>query len=247
MESGWLADHGQRRIWNRVSVPSRAGSDIRLFSDVEVRGIGSFNATWSPDGSRVAVGMPGGSGVVLATVAPDGSDVRVLARRGENGELEAVGAGQHGTGPIGIIACAARTTDPSPAPQCLQVVNDRLVSHTMCGNAFVNQIADWSPGLAPDCEAIWALGLWATETRQPDQFEQTNWGRRPPVSEWEGVVVEGTSTGLRVVELSLEGWNLSGSISGRLATELAKLTALESVDLSGNRLSGCIPEDCAGR
>ncbi len=49
------------------------------------------------------------------------------------------------------------------------------------------------------------------------------------------------------MELSLEGWNLTGPISGRLATELAKLTALESVDLSGNRLSGCIPEELRGK
>ena len=219
------------------------GSDIRLFSDVEVRGLGSFNATWSPDGSRVAVGMPGGSGVVLATVAPDGSDVRVLARRGEDGEVEAVGAGQHGSGPIDVITCA-RTKYPV---NCLQVVNDRLVSRDECSSAFSEQVAAWRPGLAPDCEVIWELGRRATEIRQPDQFERTSWDRRTPVSEWEGVVVGETSTGLRVVELSLEGWNLTGPISGRLATELSKLTALESVDLSGNQLSGCIPEELRGK
>ena len=52
-----------------------------------------------------------------------------------------------------------------------------------------------------------------------------------------------TSSGLRVVELSLKDWNLSGPISGRLTTEVAKLTALESLDLSYNELSDPVPPE----
>ena len=234
----WSPDGSQIMVSNGrgiVYLVQADGSDLSLFSDIDVFEFrDGLYAAWSPDGSRVAVVMPGGSGAVLATVAPDGSDARVLARRGEDGALEAVGSGQHGDGPIDVITCA-RT---KYLAHCLQVVNDRLVSSVGCTAGFVEQVAAWSPGLASDCEALWALGRWATEVRQPDQFDQTSWDRRTPISEWKGVVVGDTSTGLRVVGLSLEGWNLSGSISGRLATELAKLTALESLDLSGNRLSG---------
>ena len=242
----WSPDGSQIMLSNGkgiVYLVQADGSGDRLFSDVEVKGLGSFNATWSPDGSRIAVGMPGGSGVVLATVNPDGSDVRVLARRGENGELEAIGASQRGDGTIDAITCA-RTKYPV---NCLQVVNDRLVLRDECSSAFSWVSAGPKAGLVQDCEALWALGRWATEARQPGQFEQTGWDERTPVSEWEGVEVGMTSTGLRVVELSLEDWNLSGPISSRLAAELSKLKALESVDLSGNRLSGCIPHWLRGK
>ena len=245
----WSPDSSQIMLNNEhgiVYLVQADGSDFHFFSDIDVSDFGGLYAAWSPDGSRVAVGMPGGSGVVLATVAPDGSDPRVLARRGENGALETVGAEQHGDGPIDTLTCA-RARSPYVS-QCLQVVNDRLVSSIDCSFGFVAEVAAWSPGLVPkDCEVIWELGRWATEIRQPGQFKQTSWDRRTPISEWEGAVVGETSTGLRVVELSLEGWNLTGPISGRLATELAKLTALESVDLSGNRLSGCIPEELSGK
>ena len=48
-------------------------------------------ASYSPDGSRIAVidPPPSGSGDYMYTIAPDGSDRRVLVRRDANGELKA--------------------------------------------------------------------------------------------------------------------------------------------------------------
>ena len=248
----WSPDGSQIMVSNgrgTVYLVQADGTDVRLFSDIDASDVsGGLYTAWSPDGSRVAVVVPESSGVVLATVAPDGSDARALVRRGENGALEAVGAAQHEDGPIDVVGCA-RTMEPV---YCLQVMNDRLVvSSTMCALAFWENAVAQNPGRAHDCEALWAIRRWATEIRQPSQLERTSREERAPISDLsdieEGAVFDYSPWGLRVVELSLEGWNLTGPISGRLATELAKLTALESVDLSGNRLSGCIPEELRGK
>ena len=45
-------------------------------------------ASWSPDGSRIAVLGKYDDGGYLATVAPDGSDFRVLVKADEDGDLE---------------------------------------------------------------------------------------------------------------------------------------------------------------
>ncbi len=65
---------------------------------------GRAAAAWAPDGSRIAVraaGHPAPSGTaVLYTMAPDGSDVRVLVRGAGDGELELAGrGGTEGRGP----------------------------------------------------------------------------------------------------------------------------------------------------
>ena len=46
------------------------------------------HASWSPDGSRIAVLGKYDDGGYLATVAPDGSDFRVLVKADEDGDLE---------------------------------------------------------------------------------------------------------------------------------------------------------------
>ena len=199
----------------------------------------------APDGSRIAISVPHsfnavlqlGSDVALLTSALDGSDARVLVRRGENGVLEAVGTERQRDGPFDIVPCSPRD------PDCLQVVNGRLVFDNPCSGGFVAPDPEANAGLVQDCEALWELGRWAVEVRQPGYFEQPSWDGLTPISEWEGVVVGDTSTGLRVVGLSLKGWKLSGPISGRLATELAKLTALETLDLSYNELSDPVPPE----
>ena len=46
-------------------------------------------ASWSPDGPQIAV-LTEFSDAHLSTMAPDGSDVRVLVRREADGDLKAV-------------------------------------------------------------------------------------------------------------------------------------------------------------
>ena len=61
-------------------------------SEIHLLGRSEFGA-WSPDGTRIALAGTGWEGVedYLVTVAPDGSDRRVLARITKHGQLLAVG------------------------------------------------------------------------------------------------------------------------------------------------------------
>ena len=72
-------------------------------------------------------------------------------------------------------------------------------------------------------------------TGGPDWINRTNWLSDAPLSEWFGVVTDGSG---RVTRLTLPGNQLSGAIP----PELAGLTQL-SLDLNGNQLSGAIPKN----
>ncbi len=65
-----------------VFVADPDGSDYRQI------GVGAY-ASWSPDGSRIAVIDVESSNEYLFTMTPDGSDVRVLVRREADGDLKA--------------------------------------------------------------------------------------------------------------------------------------------------------------
>ena len=68
-------------VGSQVYIADADGSgDYRRVAD------GSF-ASWSPDGFKIAV--IDFADDYLFTVAPDGSDVRVLVRREEDGDLKA--------------------------------------------------------------------------------------------------------------------------------------------------------------
>ena len=113
-------------------------------------------------------------------------------------------------------------------------------------------------GLVSDCEALLAARDTLAEEATLD------WSASRPITEWNGVRVEGTPG--RVTELRLEHWWLNGSVSPRLGdlsslrelrlgknhlsgpipTELGKLSALTHLDLENNDLSGPIPEELGG-
>ena len=78
----WSADGTEIRSGTYpFMVVNPDGSDLRMFTGLEARQV---YASWSPDGSRVAVYIRWGSEdtdeVALFTMAPDGSDKRILAR-----------------------------------------------------------------------------------------------------------------------------------------------------------------------
>ncbi len=87
-------------------------------------------------------------------------------------------------------------------------------------------------------------------TGGPDWINRTNWLSDAPLSEWFGVVTDGSG---RVTRLTLPGNQLSGAIP----PALGRLTQLQSLDLAqrwdstsqkriSNQLSGAIPPELAG-
>ena len=80
-----------------VHVIKADGSDIRTIrapgSDIPRFG-GRFGTSWSPDGSRIAMAHVDWNATdILSTVAPDGSDLRVLVKSDEDGNLVSVNDG----------------------------------------------------------------------------------------------------------------------------------------------------------
>ena len=73
-------------------------------------------------------------------------------------------------------------------------------------------------------------------TGGPDWIDRSNWLSDAPLSEWFGVVTDGSG---QVTRLDLRGNQLSGAIP----PELAGLTQLQRLSLGGNQLSGAIPKN----
>ena len=95
-----------------------------------------------------------------------------------------------------------------------------------CGLAVPDQANN--PGLMRDCETLLAVKdtLRGTGT--------LNWSVDVPMADWDGVRTRDTG---RVTNIVLVDKGLTGIVPA----ELAELTGLEELRLSGNSLSGCIP------
>ena len=177
-------------------------------------------ATWSPDGTRIAVTRrPGGihpewhqGEVVLYTAALDGSDVEPLVRWGAGGGRGYV----HQYSIRGFVAAHAAE-------------EDLATSRAACAGGFVVPAPEDNPGLVSDCETLLAA-------RALFGGRLVNWGSGTPLDQWEGVTVAGSPP--RVTGLALVGKRLKGTIP----PELEQLTSLNKLYLSGqNWLTGCIP------
>ena len=186
------------------------GSDLRSVG-------GELYGAWSPDGSRIAHLVPGGSDVVLFSTALDGYDTRVLVRREDSDDLQVIPPGQR-PAPVDPGACSAgkavpdHEANPGLVQDCaaLLAMKDRLSVHT-----------------ALNWDADTPIGLW----------EQVTVG--PPAQQNQALMSENPGLPRRVLALALP----ERGLRGLLPVELANLTELGVLNLSSNELLSSIPPE----
>ena len=207
--------------------PSGEGFDYRSRN--------KYRASWSPDGSRIAVldfhqiGDSRQSHVLLFTMATDGTDRRPLVRWFQN-RLEPENSDWLGVSED-IAACSQGEIVPAP---------------------------DDNPGLVQDCELLLKI-----RNTLAGEANELRWNRTTRIRHWTGVRLGGDP--LRVTEIVLnrgvatvngvippEIGELTAlkelkivrtQISGGIPPEIANLPELEILWLFGNQLTGNIPPE----
>ena len=181
------------------------------------------NASWSPDGSQIAILMfyeDGGtwwrtgyysSPGRVVTVARDGTDLRTLLWWQLEDPIKYQNPGR----------LVAGNREPV----------DALQADAPCASEVVIPDPESNTGLVMDCKAL--LSILDTFTIHT----YLNWSSDLPLTEWEGVTVGGSPA--RIMGLALREYDLSGPIPSKLGD----LTAIEQLDLGGNYLDGNIPPD----
>ena len=223
-------EQGRQRVYG-IHAIRPDGSGERLISDVGENQL----AAWAPDDSRIAVfgQKHRDSRVQLYTIAPDGSDMRVLVRRG-----------------IGGIV--AENSDWLETDADLRA----------CGKGFVVPEPERNPGLVGDCEALiksrnalpgeeipllWnrhiPIADWAGVSVEGDpprvsglRFNGELNGRIPPTL--------GDLEELKILTLHRSAVAIGPvALSGQIPPEMGNLAKLEGLFLEGNRLTGTIPPE----
>ena len=223
-------EQGRQRVYG-IHAIRPDGSGESLISDVgEVQ-----LAARAPDDSRIAAfgQKHRDSRVQLYTIAPDGSDVRELVRRG-----------------IGGIV--AENSDWLETDYDLRA----------CSMSFVVREPERNPGLVRDCEALIksrnALAgeeiplLWNRNIPIADWTGVSVEGDPPRVS---GLRFDGELNGripgalgdleeLKILALHRSAVSIGPiALRGQIPSELGNLTKLEGLFLDGNQLSGTIPPE----
>ena len=195
-----------------ITVMDKDGGNARQIVASRV-GRGAL-AKWSPDGSRIAVYQrqffkDESRRVLLTahlfTVAPDGSDLRLLAvKKGAMSPLAAAAP----AGPAGEAADAAP-----------------------CSAGVVVPDPEENPGLVQDCEVLLGLRHALTGPTRADggdgggaQPHPLLWGAERPIDQWEGITV-GCSP-RRVIGIALPGRELAGAVP----PALGRLSELRTID-----------------
>lgn len=241
----WSSDGAQIRFFvtDHVSlitttyVVKADGSDLRIVGERSVDDRSKFVP--SPDGSRIAVTTRRRpynevNGIVLYTMLPDGTDVRVLARVNEYGFLEAVGPEQRPSATVASCSAGVVVADPNANPglvrdcESLMKIIGRFAVVGLNWNADT-PISEWV-GVSSDAPAgrdnprssparVRGLSLSGLSMRDtfPDEVMEL--------------------TGLRVLDLSGTG------LRGEIPAELGELSSLRVLRLHSNELSGPIPSE----
>ena len=207
-----------------------------------VGGVGAGLSAWAADGQRLVLynpahGAPLGYGreIALSSVAPDGSDWRVLVREGADGELVADQAeNSQFPGPVATrAACRAGVVVLAPA-QHPGLVADCAVLARLRAELFGRAATNWTtntPLAAWEGVVVGGTPARVRELVLKDGAIATfDHGGRLPAG---------------LAELAyLERLDLSGNkLTGAVPAELGQLGNLEWLRLHNNQLSGAIPAE----
>ena len=179
-----------------------------------VRSIG--DTAWSPDGTRIAM-----SGEFESrSLAHDPDVYHVLLTMAADG--------------TDLRVLVGTREDGGLESQGAIVLENVVTGAAKCGDGVMVPEPEANPGLVQDCEVLLEIHDRLTGGGVLD------WNWHSPISQWQGVVVEGTPP--RVRKIMLRG-DLRGTIRGTIPPELGRLTGLRELDMSRNLLTGAIPSE----
>ncbi len=203
-----------------VYVTTLDGSHTQMVVEAD-----AISASWSPDGSRVAVYRKTSfdSNVVLYTIAPDGSDERVLVREGNNRLVSERQTGQDAVTQIPACSTGLIVPNPGDHPDLIKDCETLLrAKRELAGPGVVlnwdatTPISSWAGvGVYEDPSRVGMLHLWDLAGTIPGEL--------------------GNLTGIESLELR--------GVVGTIPPELGKLSQLRQLVLVGNGLTGEIPEE----
>lgn len=207
-------------------------------------------ATWSPDGSRIAVSTGVlNRGIVAYTMAPDGSDMRVLVVHDEDAGMQAVGP-RPLVGPVDVAGCAGGTAVPEPAAnpglvqdcETLLVVQAKLAGVGGLGWTTDQPLTDWEGVVLGDwplrVRRLTLAGRGLRSVIPPELARLTQLSRLDLSGNHLGGAIPpalGSLTELRVLVLQ------HNYVGGAIPAELGQLAKLEELYLGGTQVTGCIP------
>ncbi len=201
-------------------------------------GQGSY-ASWSPDGSMIANLAPYGSDVVLSTMSPDGTDVRVLVRVRDDGFLAAAGSDQRPSATVASCSAGVVVADPDANPglvrdcEALVKMVDRIAVVGLNWSADT-PISEWT-GVLSDVPVGRGDDSDSGTVSSPARVRELSLSRLIRGDLFPDAVME--LTGLRVLDLSVNG------LYGELPSELGGLSELRVLRLDNNGLRGPIPAE----
>ena len=131
---------------------------------------------------------------------------------------------------LSLLRLAGNDFTGTPPPALHDTADHDLDQDSLC-----LPLSHVGEGLLSDCETLLAARDVLAGNATLD------WKRSKPIAAWQGVAVDKSPGGIRVVGLNLTGLGLSGSIP----PALGKLTYLKELWLNDNELSGDIPSELA--
>ena len=115
------------------------------------------------------------------------------------------------------------------------VVEVRIKMTKSCSSGVAAPNPAATPGLVADCKVLLGLKEALEGPTINQSYRLLNWTAETAMSSWDGITLEGSPQRATVLDLESNG------LTGSLPEELGNLDKLQTLYLSGNQFTGCIP------